>query len=50
MEKRRRKENTTPQKTNNLIENSVENEENEHPVADFIGMMISMSNESNEVH
>jgi hypothetical protein len=31
---RRRQGNTTPQKTNNLMEDLVENEENEHPVAD----------------
>jgi hypothetical protein len=32
MGKRRSQGNTAPQKTNNLIEDSVENEENEHPV------------------
>jgi hypothetical protein len=47
---RRRQGNTTHQKTNNLIGNSVENEETEHPGADFSRMMISMSNDSNEVH
>jgi hypothetical protein len=31
MEKIRRTGNTTPENTNNLIEDSVENEENEYP-------------------
>jgi hypothetical protein len=47
---RGRQGNTTPQNTDNLIQESVENEENEHPVADSNRMMLSMFNESNKVH
>jgi hypothetical protein len=36
MGRRRRQRNTTPQKINSSIENSVENEENEHPGADSV--------------
>jgi hypothetical protein len=50
MGRRRRQGNITPQKTNNSIENLVENEENEHPVADRSRMMISMSNATIENH
>jgi hypothetical protein len=45
----RRQGNTTPQKTTNLIEDSMENEENAHPFAEISRMMIIMS-ELNEVH
>jgi hypothetical protein len=41
---------TPPHKTNNSIEDLVENEENEYPGADSIRMMISMSNELKEDH
>jgi hypothetical protein len=34
----------------NLIEDSVENEENKYPLADPSRMMVSLSNEPNEVH
>jgi 16S rRNA C967 or C1407 C5-methylase (RsmB/RsmF family) len=47
MVRRRRHGNRTPQKTNSSIEDLVENEENEYPVADL--SRISMSNEFNEV-
>jgi hypothetical protein len=46
----RRQGNTTPQKTTNLIEDSMENEENEDIVADSSRMVISMFNEPSEVH
>jgi hypothetical protein len=44
-----RQGNTTPQKTNNIsIEDLVENEGNEYPVADSRRMMTSISNELSE--
>jgi hypothetical protein len=51
MGRKRKQGNIIPQKTNNLVKDSVENEENKHPVADSSRMiMISVSNESNEIH
>jgi hypothetical protein len=50
MGRKRRQGNKTPERTTNIIEDSAENEENEHPLAETSRMTISMSNESNEVH
>jgi hypothetical protein len=46
---RSRQGNTPLQKTKNVIEDSVENEENEHTVAETGRMIISLSNESSEI-
>jgi hypothetical protein len=50
MGRKRRQGNKTPERTTNIIEDSAENEENEHPLAETSRAMISMCNESNEVH
>jgi hypothetical protein len=50
MGRRRRQENTSYQRTDNSIEDSVENEGNEHPVAVPNRMRISMFNELSESH
>jgi hypothetical protein len=42
MERRRRQENPTPKKTNNSIEDLVQNEENEYPVPDPNRTMINI--------
>jgi hypothetical protein len=49
MGRRRRQGNTTTEKPKNLID-SMENEVNKHPMEDSSRMMISMSNESNDVY
>jgi archaellum component FlaC len=47
---RRRLRNTTSQKTNNSIENLVENEGNKYSLTDISRIMISVSNELHEVN
>jgi hypothetical protein len=42
--------NSTPQKTNNSIEDLVRNEENEYPVPDPNRAMINMTNDLNVMH
>jgi hypothetical protein len=50
MERRSRSGNPIPSKTNNSIEDSVANEENEYPVPDPSGTMINITNELSDVH
>jgi hypothetical protein len=47
---RRRQGNSTPQKTNNSIEDFVVNEENEYQVPDSNRIVTNMTNEINGIH
>jgi hypothetical protein len=48
--RRRRDRNHCPQKKNNLIQDSVGNEENGHPVLHLNKMMINVTKEPSDTH